>query len=155
MQSWDTASKVDPRNDYSACTTWLVRKNEYYLLNVLRARLDFPDLRRRILSHAMAFRARTVLIEDTGSGTALIQDLKHEGKIRPIGIKPKGEKIERLEGQSAVIEAGCVVLPESAPWKEEFIDEVIAFPGGRFDDQVDSLSQFLIWVTRRPTIRVG
>lgn len=155
VQSWDTASKVDPRNDYSACTTWLVRKNEYYLLNVLRARLDFPDLRRRILSHAMAFRARTVLIEDTGSGTALIQDLKHEGKIRPIGIKPKGEKIERLEGQSAVIEAGCVVLPESAPWKEEFIDEVIAFPGGRFDDQVDSLSQFLIWVTRRPTIRVG
>lgn len=155
VQSWDTASKVDPRNDYSACTTWLVRKNEYYLLDVLRARLDFPDLRRRILSHAMAFRARTVLIEDTGSGTALIQDLKHEGKIRPIGIKPKGEKIERLEGQSAVIEAGCVILPEFAPWKEEFIDEVIAFPGGRFDDQVDSLSQFLIWVTRRPTIRVG
>ncbi len=46
----------------------------------------------------------------------------------------------------AVIEAGRVLLPESAPWLDDFLNEILAFPNGRFDDQVDSLSQFLTWV---------
>ena len=53
----------------------------------------------------------------------------------------------RLEGQSAVIEAGHVLLPERAPWLDDFLLEVLAFPYGRYDDQVDSLSQFLTWAS--------
>ena len=82
---------------------------------------------------------------------ALIQDLKREGKIRPIAIKPDRDKIVRLEAQSAVIEAGHVLLPMSAPWLDDFLLEVLAFPYGRFDDQVDSLSQFLTWAPRSPS----
>ena len=145
VQSWDTASKADKTNDYSVCTTWLTRKNDYYLLDVLRVRLEYPDLRREILSHAKVFGTKTVLIEDASSGASLIQDIGRDGPFRPIAIKPEGDKIVRLEGQSAVIEAGQVLLPESAPWKADFLIEILAFPSGRFDDQVDSLSQFLTW----------
>lgn len=59
----------------------------------------------------------------------------------------------RLEGESAVIEAGRVFLPERAHWREDFVAELLAFPYGRFDDQVDSTSQFLAWAAaqhRRP-----
>ena len=52
--------------------------------------------------------------------------------------------------QTPKIEAGHVWLPRSAPWLETFKDEVCRFPGGRYDDQVDSLSQYLGWATSRP-----
>jgi predicted phage terminase large subunit-like protein len=122
-----------------------MRGADYYLLDVLRQRLEYPDLRRRILRHAETHGATPVLIEDASSGTSLIQDLRHEGKLRPIPVRPDRDKIVRLEAQSAVIEAGHVLLPEAAPWLDEFQLEILAFPYGRFDDQVDSLSQFLTW----------
>jgi predicted phage terminase large subunit-like protein len=148
VQSWDTASKANKTNDYSVCTTWLKRKDDYYLLHVLRDRLEYPDLRRKVLSHAREHDAKAVLIEDASSGAQLLQDLLREGPIRPIAIKPEGDKVVRLEGQSARIEAGHVLLPESAPWLGDFLDEILAFPGGRFDDQVDSFSQFLVWADK-------
>jgi len=63
----------------------------------------------------------------------------------------------RLSNQSATIESGQVFLPEDAPWLVDFKAEVLAFPYGRFDDQVDSLSQFLSWAERckrfRPAVK--
>ena len=157
VQSWDTASKADKTNDYSVCTTWRKRRNgDYYLLDVLRTRLEYPDLRRKIISHAKAHCAKTVLIEDASSGASLIQDLRRDGPIRPIAIKPEGDKIVRLEAQTAAIEAGQVPLPEQAPWLSDFLYEVLAFPHGRFDDQVDSFSQFLAWADKpRTRIHIG
>src|SRR5262249_30281529 len=72
VQSWDTASKASATNDFSVCTTWMIRDNDYYLLDVLRGRFEYPELRRRIRPHAEAHRASRVLIEDAGSGMHLI-----------------------------------------------------------------------------------
>jgi predicted phage terminase large subunit-like protein len=58
-----------------------------------------------------------------------------------------------MSAQSARIENGQVHLPQCAPWLEDFRTELLQFPKGRFDDQVDSLSQFLNWIERRPRNR--
>ena len=108
-----------------------------------------PDLRRQVLSHAAAYAPTAVLIEKAGNGAPLVQDLQREGKLCPIGIPPVGDKVVRLEAQSAVIEAGYVLLPERAAWLDDFRDEMLAFPYGRHDDQVDSMSQFLGWAEPR------
>jgi len=68
-QRWDTASKLGERNDYSVCTTWGVCKGQYYLLDVYRARLEFPNLKRAVMELQELFKARTILIEDRTSGT--------------------------------------------------------------------------------------
>lgn len=149
VQSWDTASKTDEANDYSVGTTWLERDNDYYLLDVVRERLEYPDLRRRIIAYAELYDPEAVLIEDASSGAGLIQDLFDEGSINAIAIRPEGNKVVRLEMRSAIIEGGHVLLPESAYWLEDFLLEVLAFPHGRFDDQVDSMSQFLTWARER------
>jgi predicted phage terminase large subunit-like protein len=154
IQSWDTASKANKTNDFSVCTTWLMRGSDYYLLHVLRKRLEYPDLRRRILIHAESWDPTAVLIEDASSGTGLIQDLRHEGPIRPIAIRPDADKIVRVEAQSPVVEAGHVILPEEAPWLGEFLVEILSFPHGRYDDQVDSFSQFLTWAAKERRRRV-
>jgi predicted phage terminase large subunit-like protein len=153
VQSWDTATMTGPANDYSVCTTWLVRGRQYFLLDVLRKRLEYPELYRKVLSHAAAYAATAVLIEQAGNGAPLIQHLWHESKLRPIAIRPERDKLVRLEAQSAVIEAGYVLLPERASWLDDFRDEMLAFPYGRHDDQVDSVSQFLAWAERRQGMR--
>ena len=51
--------------------------------------------------------------------------------------------------QSAKIEAGHVHLPREADWLDDFLLELLAFPYGRHDDQVDSVSQYLNWAARQ------
>ncbi len=46
----------------------------------------------------------------------------------------------RMSAQSAKIEAGYVLLPERAPWLQDFQTEILQFPHGRHDDQVPSSS---------------
>ena len=61
--------------------------------------------------------------------------------------------MDRIVAQSAKIEAGHVLLPKQADWLDTFLHELLAFPAGRHDDQVDSVSQFLKWSSsQRETI---
>ncbi|MFM9973584.1 MAG: phage terminase large subunit, partial [Beijerinckiaceae bacterium] len=154
VQSWDTASKAEQINDCSVCSTWLVRTNNYYLIDVYRDRLEYPALKRRAIESAQRHHPDAILIEDKGSGTQLIQDLRASGSLHPIGVQPEGDKIVRMSIQSAKIEARQVWLPHSAHWLQEFETEIMRFPKGRFDDQIDSLSQFLRWITDRTLIQI-
>jgi predicted phage terminase large subunit-like protein len=148
VQSWDVGMATGDTNDYSVCTTWLMMKGDYYLLDVFRDRLSYPDLRRKVSSLAQRFGAQTILIEEAGPGMALLQDLRRDppqGMVRPIGQKPKGSKHDRMVAQSAKIEAGHVHLPKEAAWLDAFLLELLGFNRSRYDDQVDSVSQFLNW----------
>ena len=79
VQSWDTANKASELADYSVCTTWGVKGSALYLLNVLRKRLNYPELKRAVTGQQRAFGADVVLIEDKASGTPLIQELVQAG----------------------------------------------------------------------------
>ena len=83
-----------------------------------------------------------LLIENKGSGMSLIQDLSQEN-IRAVRVDPEGDKVIRMNQQTARIEAGSVSLPRRAPWLDEFRRELMAFPAGRYTDQVDAFSQAL------------
>lgn len=150
VQSWDVASKVGGKNDWSVCTTWGVRRRQYVLLHVLRERLEFPDLLHRAAEIAQRFSAHRILVEDASSGSALAQALRALVTCPVIAIKPKLDKPARVQRASAVFEAGRVLLPADATWLPEYRRELLAFPGSRHDDQVDSTSQFLIWAEERP-----
>ena len=145
IQSWDVALKTGPTNDYSVCTTWGVRQDGVYLLHVYRHRLALPALIKRVHQLAAQFEAIGVLIEDIGPGTSLIQSLGRVAQFNVIPIRPKGDKICRVVQASVMIHAGRVFIPKDAPWTADFLTEILAFPNGKFDDQVDSMTQFLIW----------
>jgi predicted phage terminase large subunit-like protein len=152
VQSWDIAMATGTNNDYSVCTTWQIVKDDFYLVDLFRGRLEYPDLRRKVASLADKHRAQTILIENAGPGMALLQDLQRDkppGMTRPVGHNPEGSKTDRMVAQSAKIEAGHVYLPRKAEWLETLLLELLAFPNGRHDDQVDSVSQFLSWVALR------
>ena len=115
VQSWDIATTTDERNDWSVCTTWAIKQKDFYLLDVWRARVEFPALRRQIVNHALAHQAQIVLIEKAGPGLQLVQDLRNDptpGFPRPMGIVPEGDKWMRMEAQTPRFEAGHVLLPK-------------------------------------------
>ena len=148
VQSWDTAMKAKEISDYSVCSTWFVYGEEYYLVDLLREKLLFPDLKRMVIERAQAYGADIVIIEDKGSGTSLIQELNESGIIRPVAYTPEGDKVVRVSAHSAKIENGRVHVPRQVAWLEAFRNEVVQFPHGH-DDQIDSLSQFLWWASGR------
>jgi predicted phage terminase large subunit-like protein len=144
--SWDTAMSSNELADYSVAVVLQVRGESTYVLDVVRARLDYPDLRRKVIELHRRWSCLplrySLVIEDKGAGTSLIQDLKREN-IHAIAIKPEGDKVMRMNKHTARIEAGSVFLPRQAPWLDAFRTELLAFPAGLHDDQVDALSQAL------------
>ena len=148
IQSWDSALATTEGANYSVCTTWVRIGETAHLIDVFRDKLSFPDLKAKILSQKAKHRAGTVLIEDSMAAMGLIQQLRSEGKVHPIGVKPQGSKTERAGAVMAMIEAGRMLLPKEALWLDDFMAEVLAFPNGRNDDQVDSMTQFLNWMAR-------
>lgn len=152
VQSWDTASKDNPHNDWSVCITALLKDKKVYVLEVFRKRLKFPELKANAVLMARAHETRALLIEDQSSGTQLIQTLRAEnlrGVPDPIARRVEQDKVARVAGVSAMIEAGQLLLPHEAPWVADFQSELLGFPNARHDDQVDALSQLLAWVRDR------
>lgn len=143
IQSWDTAMTEHDGSDYSVCITAQVINKQYYILDVFRKRLLFPDLVKEVKRLKSKYTAHEVFIEDKASGIELIQLLRRQGFTGIQAIKPEGSKEDRIAAQSSLVESGRVFIPESAPWIEELKREVNAFPRGEHDDQLDALAQLL------------
>jgi predicted phage terminase large subunit-like protein len=148
VQSWDTAISAKELSSYSVCTTWGILDRKAFLIHVLRKRMEFPELRSAIVSQASARGASTVLIEEAASGASLLQDLRKDlSTVR--GCKPVGDKVMRMNAQTVHIENGLVYFPKEAPWLPELEHELMMFPNGSYDDQVDSISQAMEFISKR------
>ena len=144
VQSWDTAFEVAGNNDYSVCSTWAISGTNYYLLDVFRKRLAFPELEQAIYKLRSKWRADLVFVEAIGSGLSVCQSISRIPQnqwIRP--FRPRGPKQERAIQQSSKFARGRVWVPREALWLRRFEDELAEFPHGKHDDQVDSVVQFL------------
>jgi predicted phage terminase large subunit-like protein len=148
--SWDTANNVGETNDYSVGILIGYIHRHYYIIDVIRKKMQFPDLLKCIESNRK-YKGRHVriIVEDAASGQSIIQSLR---SIRTSvkAQKPVADKFMRLCAVSGLIESRFVHLPAGAPWVDEFLLEVTRFPNTPHDDQVDALSQGLNYIYNRP-----
>jgi predicted phage terminase large subunit-like protein len=147
----DAAAKTGVRNDYSAIVKLGATKSGYYVLDVWRARLEFPALVRRVrnlLDDPVPPSA--VYVEDTSNAVALIQQLRQDTTLPIVPISVKGSKESRVEGITGLLEAKKLYLPTEAPWLLDFERELLSFPSGKHDDQVDALTLALTKLRRQP-----
>lgn len=146
VQAWDAASKDGDHNDFSVCVTAVIRRRQIFIIDVFRTRLAFPALKQKTIELAREYQPSKLVIEDAAGGTPLIQVLRDERPSKvptPIGIKASANKIERAMMAAAKAEQGDIILPEDARWKDDFVNELMAFPFGRHDDQVDALAHLV------------
>lgn len=147
--SWDTANVAAEGNSYSVATIWGRHLRHYFLLDVVRQRIEFPNLVELAVSLANRYNASYVLVEAAASGHALAQTLLQQYSIPVVPIFPRQDKVTRLLRASALLEQRRIKLPDRADWLKVFKDEIFSFPNCGHDDQVDSMVQFLNYMISR------
>ena len=107
----------------------------------------YPRLRKIVIALAERFKPSAVLIEDASTGVALAQELRGvlSYPVKPVPVERN--KVGRLYVQQAKFEAGLVLFPKGASFLPELEAELLTFPQGKTDDQVDSISQALAYQT--------
>lgn len=160
--SWDMALKDGQLNDYTVGQVWGGKGADRYFFRTVRDRWTFVEIKQQVKDLYRWAQERwpdvpiTVLIEKAAAGPDVIAALSRE--IPGIlAVKPKSDKVQRVQAVSPAIEAGNVFVP-GAPspdgqgcdsartpfWVQTFLGECAAFPNGSHDDQVDACSQALL-----------
>lgn len=148
VQSWDTAFKAKQQNDYSVCTTWAECETGYYLIDLWKDRVEFPDLKRMVVSLHAKHMPTAILIEDKASGQSLVQEMQRDTVLPILPIRPDNDKVGRANAVTPIIESGRVHLPEGAPWLAELLQSTAGFPNAAHDDDVDSITQALRYLSQ-------
>ena len=133
---------------FSVIQVWAFDAKNYYLLDDYRAQCEFEDLKRKARHLRKLHRAYAILIENTANGPGLISQLKRKLKARCliVPITPRGSKTARLNRHIDKIRQGRVQLAADAAYWVEFTDEIVVFPYGKHDDQVDAFTQMADFV---------
>lgn len=141
--SVDATFKDNDTSDFVAIQVWGKLNGNYYLIDLIKRRMDFPETLKAIRYMANKYPNRhSILIEDKANGSAIISMLKHEiGGIIP--ITPTESKVARASAVSGIVEGGNVYLPQYADFTAEFVEEFASFPSGAHDDLVDACTQFI------------
>ena len=143
--SVDCASGIGTENDFTAIAVFLIEKNKFYLCDIYRLKVTYPELKQKILEISQKYTPKIILIEDKSNGASLIQDLKKNTSINIIAIKPTKSKECRVNDILSTFEAGRLLIAKNQSWLQELEIELLSFPNCKHDDQVDSISQFINW----------
>jgi predicted phage terminase large subunit-like protein len=131
-------------SDYCVFQAWGKLGANRYLIDQVRARLDFPAQLTTFKNFCTKHKTITTkVVEEKANGAALIATVK-AAIVGVIPFNPKTSKPVRVNAVSPVIEAGNVYLPDGVAWVNDFVEECSAFPNGAHDDQVDAMSQALL-----------
>ena len=146
IQSYDTAFLKKETADYSAITTWGIfypeegGKPNIILLDSVKDRFDFPELRREALEQYKYWQPDMVIVEQKASGTPLTHELRNMD-IPVMTFTPSrgNDKHVRVNSCAPLFEAGLIWAPDEQ-FAEEMIEECASFPYGDHDDLVDSMT---------------
>jgi len=147
IQSYDTAFLKKESADYSAITTWGVFRPDQdsppnlILLDAVKERLEFPELRKKAMEQYKYWNPETVIIESKASGLPLTYELRKMG-IPVINFTPSrgNDKHARVNACAPIFESGQIWAPDMK-FAEEVVEECASFPYGDHDDLVDSTTQ--------------
>lgn len=152
IQVWDTAMTEKEDSDYSVCVTAYVTRDGIFIADVFRKRMDFPTLK-----HAMeqqydrwnsVFPISRIYIEHKVSGIGTLQSLKKDSFLPVMPLEKESlvgkSKEQRANAAAGYIEGGRVIFQTNAAYLTDLEQEMLSFPRGKHDDQVDALVYAII-----------
>lgn len=150
VQSWDLTFS-DTGNSFVVGQVWGKKGADLYLVDQIRDKLNFPSTIEAMARLTNRWPdAMTKYVERAANGPALISTLNRQiPGIVP--VSPRGDKSSRLAAVSGIFEAGNVWVPDynTAPWVEDYVQEMVTFPNSANDDQVDATSQALSQLSKQ------
>lgn len=161
LGSWDCASTKNERSHPSAYTLWGIFEAEdpdsglvvdnIILLSAYKARMEFPELKKRAKEFYEEDMPDTLLIENKSAGMQLLQEFRamglpaesFTGSNRGGGQGFGNDKIARANSVSDIFASRFVWAPER-PFAETVITQCAEFPAGSEDDLLDSTVQAML-----------
>ena len=143
VQSWDLTFKGTDSSDYVVGQVWLRVGQTAYLLDQVRRRMNFNETCDAIKAMSAKWpQAIAKFVEDKANGPAVMNAL-HGQIFGLVPIEPEGSKYARASAVSPLAWSKHVVLPsvELCPWVQGLLMEILSFPAGANDDQVDTMTQ--------------
>jgi len=161
IQTLDTAFSTKATADYSVIQTWgifYLKKTDddgyvydepnVILLNSVKGRWTYPQLRREAASEYKRYAPDKIIVENKASGQSLIQDLR-VNKIPVQAFQPERDKVARAHITTGIVERNRVWLPMTRKFAMSLLQEVLEFPRGAHDDEVDAMVMALLYFTKR------
>ena len=149
--SIDSALSTSDTADYSALSFGYSTRQGHYVLFAERGRWDYETLLSKALAYAKQYPRVIFIVEAAGSGISLISSLR-KAERSCFWHHPNDDKMYRAALVLPIFAKGRVfILKQDAQsdWVEPYVNELVSFPNGRFDDQVDSLVQAIRWAEPR------
>lgn len=133
-------------------------REKRYFLDAYAGRIDAAEMIRQIAKMRAKWEPvqpiRTVVIEAKAAGDPIVSVMKKEGVAGLVLWDPKNDSKEsRAAAIVGEVEAGDVLLPRGASWKDDFIHELAVFPNGSYDDFVDVTSMALNYIRGNAALR--
>jgi predicted phage terminase large subunit-like protein len=161
VQAFDTALTTKARSDFSVCHTWGVWENEddgtqnVILLNKVKGKYEFPELKQMAHEQYKDWEPDSVIVEAKASGQPLIDEMRRSGIFVQDFSPGKGQdKIARLNAVADMFASGHVWFPENA-WAAATVEEILAFPAGEHDDEVDTMTLALMRIRKGGLLRLS
>jgi predicted phage terminase large subunit-like protein len=135
----DLAVSSKTSADFTVIAVWGATTDRLLLLDLVRERLEGPDLVPRLRAVARRWALGVLYVERVGFQLAIVQEARRAGlPVRE--IHPQGDKVARALPATALLEGGTLLLPRGAPWLPALEAELLEFPNGQHDDQVDAIA---------------
>ena len=157
----DTSYAKNREGDFSGLGVWQleppaickdgVRRPTLGLLDVLRGRYQFPELKQLAKNTYAKYRLWALAIEDYGSGVSLVQEFKRASGMQIIAWRPDRDKVARAYAATDVMATYRIRLPATDHFPSGlpvrvYLDELASFPHGDYDDLVDITSMAMILI---------
>ena len=161
VQAFDTALTTKERSDFSVCHTWGVFINDddgssnVILLNKIKGKYEFPELKTMAHEQYKEWEPDSVIVEAKASGQPLIDEMRRSGIFVQDFSPGKGQdKIARLNAVADMFASGHVWFPETS-WAAATVEEILAFPAGEHDDEVDTMTLALMRIRKGGMLRLS
>lgn len=161
VQAFDTALTTKERSDFSVCHTWGTFTNEddgtenVILLNKIKGKYEFPELKAMAHEQYEEWEPDSVIVEAKASGQPLIDEMRRSGIFVQDFSPGKGQdKIARLNAVADMFASGHVWFPETS-WAAGTVEEILAFPAGEHDDEVDTMTLALMRIRKGGLLRLS
>ena len=160
MQSWDMAFKDTPNCDYVVGLVGGRHNADIYIVDRVKGQWSFSETCRQVERLSQKYPERTHHFDRGNGQRPGHHDHVPEARSGLIGVQPQGGKVARAQAVQPLVEAGNLYLPNPRPlgmpmperaWVEDFVHQLITFPHGAHDDDVDAFTQLVVRL-RRPIV---
>jgi predicted phage terminase large subunit-like protein len=140
IQRWDTALGAKKQADFSACVTLGIAPSRFYILDVWKKQIEFPEVKRQVQLLYDKWLPAKVYIEGGGSasGKATVQAMRRDARVPIYETVTAIDKVLRANAISPQQESGFCYLFEGESWTADFVQMCSAFPNIAHDDDVDA-----------------